>query len=87
MADKPMSRYTRRAVVCPSVWLGHAQKQRINRSSRFRALEYEVANHVPRAGDIGTSFKTVRDRPMVSMGHKWQVDPGGSESVMTFGLR
>jgi hypothetical protein len=31
-------------------------------------------------------FLTVRDTPMVALEHYWELDPGGSESAMTFDL-
>ncbi len=34
-----------------------------------------------RAANIGSSFKTVRDRHMVTMKHYWEVDIGLSESA------
>ena len=39
-----------------------------------------------RAANIGSSFKTVRYRHMVTMKHYWEVDVGLSESAMTFDL-
>jgi hypothetical protein len=39
-----------------------------------------------RAANMGSNFKMMRDRPMVTVELKWQLDPGGSESVMTFVL-
>ncbi len=39
-----------------------------------------------RAANIGSSFKTVRDRHMVIMKHYWEVDVGLSESAKNLTL-
>ncbi len=62
-------------------------KHHLNRSHRFRAVADLVdPPYMFRAANIGSSFKTVRDRHMVNMKHYWEVDFGLSESAKKFDL-
>ncbi len=69
-----------------SIWLRRVLYSIEIGRAAFEQWRSEWTHPTFRAANIGSSFKTVRNRDMVTMKHYWEIDVGLSESAMTFDL-